>query len=143
MQLHTAETLKVGAALTSCISAKDKHPSTPPTLVFRKAPYHLLLPLVISGNDVVGFVGTFDASRADANVVSAAVDIQQALMFFADLVLQVESRFNQSVGCHGLHLFRREGQPQCQLGTNMAKIQSTRMSDSELEVCQIYTFLSS
>lgn len=37
------------------------------------------------------------AGRADAHVVGAAVDLQQTFVFLADLVFQVESRFNQSM----------------------------------------------
>lgn len=97
-------------ALISCIDTEDKSAREARTLdcIFRKVPHHLLLPLVVSGDDVVWLVGALGAGRADADVVGAAVDVQQTLVFLADLVLQVESRFNQSVGCHGLHLHRRE-----------------------------------
>lgn len=134
--------LKVRKTLMSCISAKDKHTSTAPALVFTKVPHHLLLPLVISGNDVMRLVGALGTCRADADVVGAAVDVQQTLVFLADLVLQVESRFNQSVGCHGLHLLRRKDNHNIKQGReeDHMKYFNTKMSDSEGEVFQIYKY---
>lgn len=66
--------------------------------------HHLLLPLVLSGDEVVGFVRGLCAGRADAGVVAAAVDLQETLVFLADLLLQVESGFDQTVRRQSLHL---------------------------------------
>lgn len=57
--------------------------------------HRLLLPLVVSGNNVVGLVRGLGAGRADAGVVCAAVGPQKTFVFLADLLLQVESGFDQ------------------------------------------------
>lgn len=57
--------------------------------------HHPLLILVVDGDDVVGFVRGLGAGGADADVVSAAVCVQKTFVFLADLLLQVESGFNQ------------------------------------------------
>lgn len=59
--------------------------------------YRLLLELVVDGDNVVGFVRGLGAGGADADVVSAAVGVQEAFVFLADLVLQVEGGFDQSM----------------------------------------------
>lgn len=54
----------------------------------------LLLPFVDGGDNVVGLVHALSAGCADAGVVGAAVHLQQTLVLFTDLLLQVESGFN-------------------------------------------------
>lgn len=49
--------------------------------------HHLLLPLMVSGTDVVWLVCGLCAGRADAGVVGAAVNVQQAFVFLTDFVL--------------------------------------------------------
>lgn len=71
--------------------------------------HHLLLPLMVSGGDVVGLVRGLGAGRADAGVVRAAVDLQKTFVFLTDLFLQVESGFDQTVRYQSLHL--QGGQP--------------------------------
>lgn len=74
------------------------------------AAHRLLLPLVVGGDDVVGLVCDLGASRADAGVVRAAVDLQKTLVLLTDLVLQVEGGFNQTMRYQRLHL-QGGGQP--------------------------------
>jgi len=59
---------------------------------------------VVHGDDVVGLVRGLGAHRADGGVVGAAVHLQEALVLLADLLLQVERGFDQTVGHQGLHL---------------------------------------
>lgn len=66
--------------------------------------HHLLLPLVVRGDDLVGLVRGLSAGHADAGVVRAAVDLQKTFVFLADLVLQVESGFDQTMRYQRLHL---------------------------------------
>lgn len=66
--------------------------------------HHFLLPLVVRGDNFVGLMCGFSAGRADADVVIAAVDLQEALVFLTDLLLQVEGGFNQTMRRQGLYL---------------------------------------
>lgn len=59
--------------------------------------HRLLLPLVVNGDNVVGFVHGVAAGRADAGVVRAAVVVQETLVFLADLLLQVESGLDETM----------------------------------------------
>lgn len=70
--------------------------------------HHLLLPLMVSGDDVMGFVRGLGTGHADAGVVGAAVDIQKTFVLLTDLLLQVESGFDQTVRGQRLHLCNRE-----------------------------------
>lgn len=69
------------------------------------AAHRLLLPLVVNGDDVVRFVRGLSAGRADAGVVGAAVDFQKTFVFLTDLLLQVESGFDQTMRRQRLHLY--------------------------------------
>ena len=66
--------------------------------------HHLLLPLVVSGDDVVGLVHAVGARRAEAGVVSAAVAVQEPLVLLTELLLQVESGFDEPMRHERLHL---------------------------------------
>lgn len=66
--------------------------------------HHLLLPLVVGRDDVVGLVRGLGAGRADAGVVCAAVDLQETFVFLADLLLQVESGFDETMRHQRLRL---------------------------------------
>lgn len=59
---------------------------------------------MVGGDDVVGLVRGLGTGRADAHVVRAAVDLQQTFVFLTDLVLQVESGFDQTMRHQSLHL---------------------------------------
>lgn len=54
----------------------------------------------------MGLVHAVGAGCADAGVVRAAVVVQETLVFLTDLLLQVESGFDEPVGHEGLHLQR-------------------------------------
>ncbi len=66
--------------------------------------HRLLLPLMLGGDDVVGFVRGLGTRRADAGVICAAVNLEQTFVFLADLVLQMECRFDQTMRDQRLHL---------------------------------------
>lgn len=68
--------------------------------------HHLFLPLVVSGNNVMGLVHAVGAGGADAGVVCPAVVVQETLVFLTDLLFQVESGFDEPVGGERLHLQR-------------------------------------
>lgn len=74
--------------------------------------HHLLLPLVVGGHVVVGLVRGLGAGRADADVIRAAVGVQEALVLLADLVLQVERGIDEAVRHQRLHL-QRTGTVKC------------------------------
>lgn len=74
--------------------------------------HHLLLPLVVGGHVVVGLVRGLSAGRADADVIRAAVGVQEALVLLADLVLQVERGIDEAVRHQRLHL-QRTGTVKC------------------------------
>lgn len=52
---------------------------------------------MVSGDNVMGFVRGLGAGRADAGVVRAAVGLQKTFVFLTDLLLQVESGFDQAM----------------------------------------------
>lgn len=65
---------------------------------------------MVGGDDVVGLVSDLGAGRADAGVIRAAVGLQKTLVLLADLVLQVEGGFDQTMRYQRPHL-QGGGQP--------------------------------
>lgn len=91
----------------SNLAAISHHPRHPPAgSIATGNAHHLLLPLVVSGDDVVGFVRAVGARGADAGVVRAAVAVQEALVLLAELLLQVERGFDEPVRGQRLDLRR-------------------------------------
>lgn len=59
---------------------------------------------MVSRDNVVGLVHAVAAGCADAGVVCSTVVVQETLVFLTDLLLQVESGFNEPVGNERLYL---------------------------------------
>lgn len=61
---------------------------------------------MVSGDDVVGLVQAVGARGADAGVVRAAVAVLETIVFLTELLLQVESGFDEPVRDERLYLQR-------------------------------------